>query len=598
MIVPMEQVYLIVTERAKDDALRKLRSLGVVHVSSLAETSSAPLAEYRQRRERVKEALRLLPPESSHPEKKTSVADGDTAAAKVLDVENALRQAQKSLSDLVRQSQWYREWGRVSLESLRRLADRSIFVKFYRIPVKKFPALSGAVPVYRAKEERGTVYAVLITRDSDHVLEFPEDPPPGETAQELSRRSDRLRQRIAQLQKEKQACASWRDILTEADRAMEKQIEFARVRQGMMQAAAVAYLTGYCPKEAVARLQEAAEKERWGYAGSEPANPQEVPTLLRNPRWLRIVNPVFHFMGTLPGYREFDVSLWFLVFFSLFFAMLIGDAGYGVLFLAAGIWARHKFRSAPKEPFQLLYVLAGSTIFWGAISGTWFGYEGFARLPLLEAVVIERIDSFVSGNEEFLMYFCFVIGAVHLSIAHALRAAAMLNSLRAVAQLGWIFIVWGVFFAANALVLAQPFPRAGGFLLAAGAGLAVLCSSPQKNMLKGVGLALADLPLKVINAFADVVSYLRLFAVGYASVIVASSFNQMALGTGMHPVAAGFIAPLILFLGHSLNIILGLMAVIVHGVRLNMLEFSSHLDMQWSGKPYRPFAEEQGAKIK
>ncbi|NQT06695.1 MAG: hypothetical protein HQ575_04045, partial [Candidatus Omnitrophica bacterium] len=102
---------------------------------------------------------------------------------------------------------------------------------------------------------------------------------------------------------------------------------------------------------------------------------------------------------------------------------------------------------------------------------------------------------------------------------------------------------------------------------------------------------LGNLPLSIISAFSDVVSYLRLFAVGYASVIVANSFNNMAMEAGFGSIASGLGAAFILFFGHALNIALGIIAVVVHGIRLNMLEFSGHLGMQWSGREYKPFKE-------
>ena len=113
----------------------------------------------------------------------------------------------------------------------------------------------------------------------------------------------------------------------------------------------------------------------------------------------------------------------------------------------------------------------------------------------------------------------------------------------------------------------------------------------QKNIIKGIFTTLGDLPLSIVSSFSDIVSYLRLFAVGYASVTVANSFNNMAIGSGIHSILGGLIAALVLFLGHGLNIMLGLMSVIVHGIRLNMLEFSGHLNMQWAGKKYEPFKE-------
>jgi V/A-type H+-transporting ATPase subunit I len=192
-----------------------------------------------------------------------------------------------------------------------------------------------------------------------------------------------------------------------------------------------------------------------------------------------------------------------------------------------------------------------------------------------------------------MIYLCFIIGAVHLSIAHLLKAFSMANSLKALAELGWVFLLWALFFVAGTLILSRPFPQAAGYLFVSGALLVILFSNQHKNIMKRILVSLADLPLKMISSFADVVSYLRLFAVGYASVIVASTFNDMALGLGFNGIAAGLGAALIMVFGHALNIILGFMAVIVHGIRLNMLEFSGQMGMEWAGKEYKPFKEER-----
>jgi len=148
-----------------------------------------------------------------------------------------------------------------------------------------------------------------------------------------------------------------------------------------------------------------------------------------------------------------------------------------------------------------------------------------------------------------------------------------------------------MFFAAGKLVIGRHFPHFALYLLGGGILLILVFENFQKNVLKGMLGTLTQLPLSVIGAFSDVVSYIRLFAVGYATVVVAESFNSMAVGDGINSLIGGLIAALILFFGHALNIILALMAVIVHGIRLNMLEFSNHLGMQWSGKEYKPFTE-------
>ena len=178
-----------------------------------------------------------------------------------------------------------------------------------------------------------------------------------------------------------------------------------------------------------------------------------------------------------------------------------------------------------------------------------------------------------------------------MTIAHGVVALRFINSLFALSQIGWISTIWGIFFLIKTLVIKDPFPWFASYLLISGIALVILFSNPQKNILKGIAVSFAYLPLKFISSFGDNLSYVRLFAVGYASVKIASSFNKIALSIGFHNILASLIAALILIFGHVFNIILALMAVLVHGVRLNMLEFSGHLGMEWNGKPYAPFKE-------
>jgi V/A-type H+-transporting ATPase subunit I len=320
----------------------------------------------------------------------------------------------------------------------------------------------------------------------------------------------------------------------------------------------------------------------------EPSDVAEIPTLIKNPAWIGIIRPVFNLMGALPGYDELDVSFWFLLALSLFFALLIGDGGYGLLFLLGTMVAHRRFRSAPKEPFILLYVLSTGTMVWGLITGNWFGVQMLSESPWLRRFIVPRLDVF-SDNQEFMMRLCFILGAVHLSIAHLLRTFRQITSLRALGEIGWICILWALFFLALHLVMGDALPRFAATLAVVGILLGVFFNAPAKGFLRSSLAALAQMPLKVVTSFSDLVSYLRVFAVGYATLIVAVSFNELAFGIDAAPWLKGIGTALVLLVGHTINIVGAAMAVLVHGVRLNMLEFSSHLGMTWSGHPYKPF---------
>ncbi len=340
------------------------------------------------------------------------------------------------------------------------------------------------------------------------------------------------------------------------------------------------------------RLNYAAEKNAWGLVVSEPEDGEEPPTLLKKPGWVKVVDPVFDFIKTVPGYREFDISMWFLLFFSIFFAMLIGDAGYGLIFLGLTAFAQIKFgkKIKLKEPFYLMYVLGFCTLAYGAVTGNWFGVEAIGRASPFSYFVIPSLNAFSSASQSTVMLICFYIGAIQLSIGHLLVAFRYINSLKAVEQIGWILVLWAAFFLARLLVLGHELPSFFMTLGISGIGLVLLSILLDRLKRKNLFMSVYDLVFSCINAFADSMSYIRLFAVGMATLAVAQSFNEMAVGTvGFANVFTGFAAALILFLGHSLNIVLALMAVVVHGVRLNMLEFSGHVGNTWSGYDYTPF---------
>lgn len=581
MIVKMQKVTLLVTEKTLTDAIGKVRGLGVVHVQHIQQPQAEGITSLEHRLARVDKVLKIIGDKEAEP-RQLKEAEVRSCIKEILSLDKARANLTARLLELYQREAWYKEWGDISAHTLKPLRDAGVFIKLYvcsKAALKKIPQ---DALVYIVKEKAQEVLCALVTTDEKDSLPGQEVSIPSGNLYHLHKKINHTKGALKTVTMRFDTLCGCKESFVKCREELRKRLEFYNVRFGMKHEEGFSYLRGYCPRESLSSLFGLAEKEGWGIVSSIPDNPQEVPTLIRTPWWLRIIDPVFKFMGTVPGYNEFDISFWFLLFFSLFFAMLIGDAGYGFVFLVLTFLTRKKLKHVPREPFVLMYVLSCATILWGAITGTWFGYERIAQLPFLSALVIPRIASFGVDNQEFLMYFCFLIGAIHLSIAHGLIAVRVCNSLRVLSQVGWISILWGLFFVAGTLVLRRPFPSFATPLLVAGAGLVLLFSSPQKNIAKGILVSLGNLPLNVISSFSDIVSYLRLFAVGYATVIVAVSFNDMA---------KGFFAALILFAGHTLNIILGLMSIIVHGIRLNMLEFSGHLSMQWSGTPYAPFRE-------
>jgi len=591
MIVPMKKITLLLSSRHRDSSLKTLRQLGILHIKDI----NPPVSEDIQELERQLDNLRVI--ESQYAEIE-DVKTGELPADEIPDKMNeiiSLRQQKESLSRNLEEKQdihqWFDRWSDISLETIKTLKDSGLYIRFYVADKSAFKKLDDDLNIHVARVDQSTHYFAYFTRDEDDKLDLKEDPMPQIEIAELNKEINENELNIAEIDEKINSYARYRESFAQYQDELNKRLMINRVKYGMGEDGEISYLQGFCPEDKVDSVKNEADTQGWGYMVEDPEDFSEVPTLTRNPGYVKIIEPLFKFMGTLPGYDEMDVSFIFLAFFSVFYAMIIGDAGYGLIFLVGTILAGMKQKSGSRDFINLMYLLSFTTIIWGAISGTWFGSETIAQIPILNKLIIEPIYSFNIQSQEVMMQISFIIGVVHLSLAHLMVALRKIKSLQALGDIGWILILWGVFFVANNLVLGKTLPGLTTPLLIAGTVLVLVFANFQKNVIKGILATLGNLPLDIISSFSDVVSYIRLFAVGFASVIVSSSFNEMAIGSGINSVVSGIIAAIILFLGHGLNIALCAMSVLVHGVRLNLLEFSGHVGVQWTGKPYEPFKE-------
>ncbi|MFH0912801.1 MAG: hypothetical protein V1884_00740 [Candidatus Omnitrophota bacterium] len=585
MIVPMKKAQIII--QAKDDnaAVAKLRDLGLLHVEHQQAPAGKDITAIHEDLGLLNTALNIL--SDQEPNRRPSLgqgkelADWQAIARHSVDAQKRIEHLREYSRNLENKIIEWQLWGDFDPEEIQSLSQKGVYVRLYQIPAKEMHRLPADVVVKRIFSAKGLVGCVVISKEKVDI-HFKEITLP---KMGLARMRARLAEDMrveGSIKEDLKRHAVYLEGFLRIKRGLQKELEFKESLQGMGQVADLKYLTGYIPFDAVDLLTEAARSHHWGIMIEDPSGEDRVPTLLRNPRWVSIINPVFRLISVVPGYRELDISLWFLLFFSVFFGMLIGDAGYGLIFLGLTFFSQRKWgrKTENSSIFMLFYILSSSAILWGLLSATFFGQEwiaGFAK-PIIPAL---RDDARVQS-------FCFLLGALHLSIAHLWRFILKFPSLSAWADIGWISILWAAFFLAKFLILGHTFPVFGRGLIIAGAGAVLFFSNPNKNLFKCVGGGLGILLLNLMNNFTDVVSYVRLFAVGLATVAVADAFNKMALSIGFNSIFAGIATGLILILGHSLNILLGPMSVLVHGVRLNVLEFCNHLDIKWSGFNYRP----------
>lgn len=605
MIVKMKKVFLVTTTGSKNDTLLNLRRLGVLHIET-GNMENEALADLITDLQELMEAQRYL---SLFKEKKESVQtedltggkemqDGKQVAGKVREMMAQKVHCEEAVLKLKQEIERVTPWGDFHPAGFSALKEKGIELGLYQVPLSILKTAEETVD-YMVLDRIKTNALIAVTGGSSEQLADFAFTLPAFSLSELQTQLVQKGQEIKNLENTLAKYAIYKPLLGEAILRAEKALELRQISLDMEEVSALTYVTGYLPYDQAELLKKEAAARSWGLLVTDPAEGDDVPTLIRNPRWVQIIKPVFDLLGTVPGYREIDISFWFLLFFSLFYAMIIGDAGYGIVMLLAIILGRVKMKKAPATPFILLYTMSICTIIWGVLSGTWFGAAALAHTPLLEKITLPWIASFPGANseidtKEFIWNFCFLIGVVHLTVARLVNFKRKLPHLAAFAELGWIIMLWGLYFFIRTMLLHKPLFYLTGWLVGIGFAIVVLLSEMNGSFFKGLGLGLAKSPLKALNAisgFSDIISYIRLYAVGLATVEVAKAFNTMALGAGVDNVLSGIIAAVILLLGHTLNIVMGTMSIIVHGVRLNMLEFSSHVGIEWTGKEYKPFKE-------
>lgn len=584
MIVPMKKVTLITLEKDADSSLQGLRRLGVLHVQYEQAPKGEDINRLQEKVALVNNALAVLSEKefSSGVPRAGKLSDWEFSAKHIIDLRKRIEQLDEFALNLAsRISQW-ENWGDFNPQEIIDLAKKDIFVRLFQIPLKELNLIPDNVVVKKLFSQAGIVNCVIVSQGKVE-MPFKEIPLPKLGLGQLRQRLKEDIQVRQSLKEELLRLLSHREEFEQIKKSLEKEWEFLLALRGMGSADKLVYLTGYVPFDKVEPISSLAKKERWGLVISEPKEEDNPPVLLRNPQWISLINPVYKLLEVVPGYRELDISPLFLLFLALFFGMIIGDAGYGAVYFAITFFAQRKFtkRAKDKTVFHLFYLFSFCALLWGLLTGTVFGQQWYLSLgfkPLVPAL----------NSAKFLMAFCFFLGALHLSLAHGWQALVKLPSQAALADAGFICLLWAGFFLAKMFILGDPFPAVGLKLIWIGITLIILFVSPKKNFLKRLGAGLGTLALGLVGNFGDVVSYIRLFAVGLASVAVADSVNMLAKGAGGNII----LQIIILFIGHSINIILGPISVLVHGIRLNVLEFSVlHGNVTWAGLTYRPLRE-------
>lgn len=604
MIEKMKMVCVVSSVSRKDEMLDGLRSLGLLHLAekkspkraaterftTLSKTA-AVLAEYAADKKKKKDPTPVLS-DSEFEEMYQNVL---TALDKKSSLEQEISAANAELERIS-------AWGNFSPEEVKRLKEDGYDLHFYRL---------GKNEHQMALQDPEIKMIALSPVDKTHTVAVLGTLPVTIPATEFALPEKGIDELTAQIEHCQAEIATCEETLRKSsiyDASFQVQMLKAQNAENYSSASETAendedfvWISGYLPESDFPKFKTAAAEHQWAWAMDDVSEDDaDIPTKVKYGKVSGLIQPVFNILGILPGYRESDISLWFFLFFTLFFAMIIGDAAYGCLILIATIALATKTKKL-NTTIYLLLVLSIATIVWGAITGTWFGMERAMDVPFLKALVIPEFSNYPelfgvtsTTQQNAIMKFSFTIGAIQMALGSLIAIKKKLNekNLSWVADLGWLIAVIGMYLLSLYLVIGEALNIKPVFVMIGVAFILVVLfggMSPDKTIGQGLKSGLADaftVFLNTISCFGNVMSYIRLFAVGMAGFAISQSFNGIASGFHGPLIILGVVVVLI---GHGLNIIMCFLSVVVHGVRLNVLEFSGQAGLEWTGIAYEPF---------
>lgn len=605
MISPMTKYSFVLLCGQTEEFLSKIQELGVIDITRslkpIDETSEKLLAEADE----VKKALSVLKNCKGEPDK-SSVSG--CSAKDVLDTDERIAELRGELTSAKKELVARKPWGEFSSEDLQKLEAKGLQIRFYSCPKKKFDASWGDIqPLQVISETESNVFFVTVAPAGEQYS-FPIEPiaaPAGsvneaeKTLADLQSRLDGENRKLANLK----SCIGNLEK-TYADRLGELDLYFAEAATEKAVDNYVTVLTGFAPVEDDDRLKKAFD-ELGVYYTAEAATKEDNPPIKLHNNWFARNFEVLTGMYGMPVYDEFDPTPVLGPFFMLFFAMCMGDAGYGIVLMLIALYMKQKMQdSGLGKMYRLIGFLGGMTFFVGLFLGTFFGMSILSASwapSWLKALCIDGWfpDGKIAGFP-VQMVLAVAIGVLHICLAMIIKTVNFTKRFgfsKTISTWGWTtLIVGGIVVISLGMmeVLSAEVFKWVIIALAAVSGLAIFVfNTPGRNPLVNIGSGLWDTYNMVTGLLGDVLSYIRLYALGLAGGMLGNAFNIM--GTMILdipvPVVNWVFCIVILIFGHVLNLAMSCLGAFVHPLRLTFVEYFKNSGYEGTGAKYNPLVK-------
>ena len=603
MIIPMKKYSFLIYHKEYEEFLKSLQEIGVLHIEEKKEEISDDLRESFNTINQLKEVSKFL----SKREVESNPADDERSGTEIMKEVNELREKQASLQQhrktLDKQIKQVEPWGDFSLETVEKLKQQGIYIRFFVVSEKHYdPQWEETYNIAIVNQVEKDIYFVVFSYGEETVdINAEEVSLPDKPVSEYYKERDEVDKQLNEIERKlDEYAAKYSNHIQHAINTVREQTDYMAVKENTLKQAEdkVMLLSGWVPQSKENTLLEFLDTWDVLYVPEDTTQEKarNIPVLLRNNKFARLFEPVGN-LFSLPNAREIDMTPFFAPFFAVFFGFCLGDAGYGILYIVATEIIKRK-KPQMKSIMTMAQILGVTTVIFGILTGTVFGImipQNEALLQISEPLR-EYKEAFIDNQELFnLALYIGIFQIIFGMFLKVFNRTMQYGFVYSVSTIGWLLlllssIVTFGFLSGGSQAAFMPVYK----VLAVISGILVLFfSNPEGNIFARFGAGIWDTYNTLTGLLGDVLSYVRLFAIGISTAILGFVFNQMALSLSpSFPVFGQLVFVIIILIGHGLNLFMSSLGSFVHPLRLTFVEFYNNSGFEGGGEPYKPFSKQ------
>ncbi len=607
MIVPMLKYAFLVFHADYQEFLKSIKKLGVLHIYTKSTEQSPEIQDNFRTYNELVRTIRILE-EKEKSKTIQALFEPNTTADSIYEnykeFEKQIEHNNHLIAAIEKELLQLQPWGDYSIETIEKLKTVDIQTRFLICKEKKYnTAWENSYNLFPVSTHSGFVHFVVFQKNNENIddllsmVEIDEITLPSTPLSLLIKQKEDLELKNNTIHQHIAAIATHHiGDLHQLKNKLQSQLDDsnAYLQTEKMVDNYVMLIEGYVPVNCIDKLNEYLAQRDIVYITTEPKEDEKVPVLLKNNRF----NKVFEFIGNLyelPNHKELDLTPFFAPFYMLFFGFSLGDAGYGLIIVLAATILKYK-KPAMRSILTLAQFLGISTVIFGALTGTLFGID----LINADIAWLENAKQYMINTDK-MFTLALTLGVIQILFGMSLKVVNISISKGfnyALSTIGWLILIIGL--GANYILssLSAYSETVSGYtqniVLLIAAALILVFNNPKRSIIMNVLAGLWDVYGMVTGLIGDLLSYIRLFALGVSSAILGFVFNELAMSLRPDNIIFGpIVMIIILVLGHGMTLFMAALGAFVHPIRLTFVEFYKNAGFVGGGKAYNPFAEKK-----